>query len=504
MNRLLVLNQVFAGRIRARAQMIAAGIVLALAAPGLTGCATSPATGGQIFSLMSPQEEQRIGDTEHPKLVAAFGGEVIDRALTTYIGSVGQLLAKTSELPNLKFSFTVLDTATINAFALPGGYTHITRGLLALANSEAELAGVLAHEIGHITARHSAQRYSHGVLAGLGVNVIGILTGSRGIANLAGTGAGLYLRSYSRGDEFEADMLGVRYLKRAGFDAKAMASFLASLRARAQLDAKLAGRPPGKVDKRDLLATHPRTVERVERAAEAAGNIRVTNPIVGRSIYLKKINGLIYGDTPAQGFARGRDFLHPELRFRFRVPEKFELRNSPKNVTAKGPGNARIIFDGAKRPGKRSVYDYLINVWGRGARITNREEITINGLPAATGDSRLRTNKGTLNVRLVAILGSEKQIWRLMFLSQPKDTQKLAKAFRKTTYSFKKVSAAEAGAWHPRRIRLHKVTAGDTVESLAARMPFDRFKVDHFRTLNGLGPGEPLKIGQTIKLVLEK
>jgi predicted Zn-dependent protease len=504
MSRLLVSSQALLTHIRTRTRMICAGIVLALATQGLTGCATNPATGGQMFTLMSPQEEQKIGDTEHPKLIATFGGEVIDRPLTSYIASVGQLLAKTSEQPNLKFSFTVLDTDTINAFALPGGYVYITRGLLALANTEAELAGVLAHEIGHITARHTAQRYSQSVLASLGVNVIGILTGSREIANLAGTGAGLYLRSYSRGDEFEADMLGVRYLKRAGFDAKAMASFLASLRARTQLDAKLAGLPPGKVDERDLLATHPRTVERVERAAEVANNIRVANPIVGRNIYLKKIDGLIYGDTPAQGFARGRNFLHPELHFRFRVPEKFELRNSPTNVTAKGPGDALIVFDGAKRPGKRSVYDYLINVWGRGVRITNREEITINGLPAATGNTRLRTNKGTLDVRLVAILGSEKQIWRLRFLTQPRDTQKFASAFRKTTYSFKKVAAAEAETWQPRRIRLHKVTASDTVESLAARLPFDRFKVDHFRTLNGFGPGEPLKVGQTVKLILEK
>lgn len=483
-------------------KLLPAIALLAGLAPLLGGCATSPATGSQILSFMSPEEEQKLGDQEHPKLVAAFGGEVTDRDLVRYVDSIGQLVARTSELPNLKYSFTVLDTDMINAFALPGGYVHITRGLLALANSEAEVAGVLAHEIGHITGRHSAQRYSQGVLTGIGVNVLGILTGSRELANIAGTGAEYYMRSYSRDHEFEADTLGVRYLKRAGFEAKAMASFLASLRAQSQLDAQLQGLAPGKVDERDLLATHPRTVERVERAAEVAGNIPVPNPIVGRDIYLKKIDRMIYGDSPSQGFARGRDFLHPELRFRFRVPQGFELQNTPSRVVAKGPDNAVIYFDGAKRPGQRSMYDYLVNVWGKGLRITDREEITINGLPAATGSANVRTTRGNMNLRLVAILGDDKQIWRMMFLTPPSRTAALSKELRETTYSFRNVPTSEATTWKPWRIRLHKVVAGDTVENLAARQPFDRLKVERFRTLNGLGVGEPLRLGETVKLIV--
>ncbi len=477
--------------------------LLAGMAPMLGGCSTNPATGGQILSFMSPEEEQRIGDQEHPKLVAAFGGEVTDRELVRYVDSIGQLLARTSEMPNQKFTVTVLDSDIVNAFALPGGYLHVSRGLLALANSEAEVAGVLAHEIGHVTGRHSAQRYSQSVLAGIGVNVLGILTGSRELANLAGTGAELYLRSYSRDHEFEADMLGVRYLKRAGFDAKAMASFLASLRAQSQVDAQLQGLAPGKIDERDLLATHPRTLDRVERAAAAAGNIPVKDPILGRDIYLKKIDGLIYGDSPSQGFARGRDFLHPELRFRFRVPPGFELQNTPNRVIAKGPDKAMVIFDGAKRPGQRSIYDYLINVWGKGLRLNDREEITINGLRAATASARARTSNGVMDVRLVAILGSDTQIWRMMILTPTSRTAAMSRDLRETTYSFRMVNAAEAAQWKPWRIRLHRVVPGDTVESLAARLPFAKLKVERFRALNGLGAGEQVRPGQTVKLVLE-
>jgi predicted Zn-dependent protease len=480
----------------------AALALLGALVPWIAGCATNPATGGQMLSFMSAEEEQKIGDAEHPKLVAAFGGEVTDREVVRYVDSIGQLLARTSELPDLKFTFTVIDTDMINAFALPGGYVHVTRGLLALANSEAELAGVLAHEIGHVTARHSAQRHSQSVLAQIGVGVVGILTGSRELANLAGSGAGLYLRSYSRDQEFQADTLGVRYLKRAGFDSRAMSSFLASLRTHSQIEAQLQGLPPGKVDERDLMATHPRTVERVERAAEEAGNIPVANPIVGRDVYLKKIDGLIYGDSPSHGFVRGRDFLHPELRFRFRVPEGFDLANGAQRVIAKGPDNTAFIFDGTKRPGTRSMYDYLINVWAKGVRVDDREEITINGLPAATGTVRARTNQGTIDLRLVAIQGSTTQIWRMMFLSPVAKTQALSRAFRETTYSFRNVSASEAATWKPWRIRLHQVRPGDTVESLAARLPFEKLRVERFRALNGIGAGEALRPGQTVKLVV--
>ncbi len=490
-------------RRRSRAAVLA---VLALAAltPVLTTCATSPATGERIFTIMSPEEEQQLGDKEHPKLVAEFGGEVTDKPLNAYINSIGQLLARTTELPNLKYTFTILDTSDVNAFALPGGYVHITRGLLALANDEAEVAGVLGHELGHINARHTAQRYSKSMVAGGLAGIIGIVTGSQTLTDITGQAAQLALLSYSREDEYQADQLGVRYMKRAGFDPNAMASFLATLRSYSQVEAKLHGLPAGSVDDRSMMATHPRTVDRVERAAAEAGNFHVANPIVGRDVYLHKIDGLIYGDSPAQGFARGRDFLHPELRFRFEVPEGFELENTAQRVVATGPNKARIVFDGAKDKGGRKPLDYLVNVWAKGLRLDNREEITINGLAAATGEAQVRTSDGARDLRLVAIRDTGDQIWRLMFLIPPADSDKLSLGLRRTTYSFRKVSAAEAAKWKPWRIRLHKVVAGDTVESLAAQMPFSKLRVERFRALNGLGEGEPIKLGQTVKLVLDR
>ncbi len=208
----------------------------------LAGCTVNPATGESSFTaFMSPAEEQRAGAEEHPKILKEFGGAYGDRAIGAYIDSIGQALARMSDLPNQRFTFTVLDNDVVNAFALPGGYVYVTRGLLALAGSEAELAGVIAHEIGHVTARHAAQRYSQSIVAGLGAALLGAVAG-RGAADIAQLGSALYLSAYSREQEFEADILGVRYLARAGYDTGAMAGFLGKLQAHSALQARITGR----------------------------------------------------------------------------------------------------------------------------------------------------------------------------------------------------------------------------------------------------------------------
>jgi len=481
------------------AGLMAALMAVVLAGP-LSGCATNPATGDRMMSFLSPEEEARIGAKEHHKLTPAFGGTISDAELQRYVTSVGTLLARTSELPNLRFTFTVLNTDMINAFALPGGYVYITRGLLALANSEAEIAGVLAHEIGHVTARHAAQRHSRSVFAGIGAAAVGILTGSGELANVASSGLGGYLRGYSREQEFEADKLGIRYLKRAGFDARAMASFLSSLRANTRLTARQMGKSPDKIDEANIMSTHPRTVERVERAAREAGGVPVRNPIVGRDVYLRKIGGLIYGDTPEQGFVRGRDFLHPDMRFRFRVPRDFQLTNQPNQVLAKGPGGVVIIFAAAARAGGRSPYDYLANVWARNLRLNELDRRSINGMPAASATARARSRQGIHNLRFVAIRRGE-HMYRFMFIGPRGSSQRLYDASRETSTSFRGVSHAEAQGWQPHRIRIVRVRRGHTVARMARRMAVDKLAEEHFRVLNGLAPGDRLTPGQKVKII---
>ena len=223
-------------------------LILAAAALALAACSVNPATGERNFTaFMSPEDELRVGREEHPKVVEQFGGVYNDPKVAAYVDRVGQNLVRVSELPEVDFTFTVLDDDIVNAFALPGGYVYISRGLLGLANSEAELAGVLGHEIGHVTGRHSAQRYSQSVLAGIGTVGVSILSsvflGTTAVGDAVGQGANVYLQGFSREHEFEADTLGVRYLSRTGYETSAMASFLASLQAFSALEAKVSGLP---------------------------------------------------------------------------------------------------------------------------------------------------------------------------------------------------------------------------------------------------------------------
>ena len=252
--------------------------------------------------------------------------------------SVGQFLAAASDAPRLGYTFTVLDSPLVNAFAVPGGYVYLTRGLLALADSEAEVAGVLAHEIAHITARHGAGRQAKGTLAGLGLAILGAVTDSDALVNLGRVGAHAVLSAYSRKEEHEADEIGVVNLSRAGFDPGAMSSFLDKLKRHSEFEASVRGRSPR--PGLDFFATHPRTRERVERAVAAARRTTVADPITARKIYLSKIDGLLFGDAPDHGGSSGNAgllvILPGALAASTRHPIEIEYRG--RIVSDKGSG----------------------------------------------------------------------------------------------------------------------------------------------------------------------
>ncbi len=265
----------------------------------LTGCSSNPATGGKDIAFMSKDDEKRIGDENHPMILKQFGGEYDDPDLKSYVKSLGQVLAASSELPDIKWTFTLLDSDVTNAFALPGGYVYVTRGLLSLAETEGQLAAVIGHEIGHVTARHGAQRQAQGTLAGIGAMGASILgsifvgpDAGRAIGQLANVGAQGYLASYSRDQEYQADELGIRYNGRIGFTPFGMSEFLEKLDSEKGLIAKLRGQAPRGSS---YLDTHPPTPDRVVRARKLAQKTPVEKPLDGRDIYLSKIDGMIWG-----------------------------------------------------------------------------------------------------------------------------------------------------------------------------------------------------------------
>ncbi|WP_200342241.1 M48 family metalloprotease [Rhodovibrio sodomensis] len=483
-------------RLRLRVPRLAA-LALAAVLPLAGACTTAPATGERIFTGgMSLQEGRKLGEQQHPKLLEQFGGDYADPELQAYVSSIGNLLAQTSELPRLDWTFTVLNSPVVNAFALPGGFVYVSRGLIALADNEAQLASVLAHEIGHVTARHSAQRYGSQQLAGIASVLSGALLG-RPAAQATSALSQVALASYSREQELEADTLGIRYLTRAGYDPEASAAFLAKLQAKNELQARLAGTPEA-ADDFSLLQTHPRTIKRVREAMARAETTRVADPIIARGIYLSKLDGLLYGYAPEQGYVRGRRFLHPELRLAFAVPAGFRIQNGRTSVKASGP-DGLMVFAGAPEAGGRDPAVYLRDVWAANVRLEGLTRIEVNGMAGATALARARTQAGTRTVRLAAVRYDSDTTYRFLFV--PKGSGLPERLADTVLDSFRKLSAAEAAALEPRRIRVHTVQAGETQQSLARRLPYDELPLRRFQVLNGLEPGARLEPGRMVKLI---
>lgn len=486
--------------------LLAAATLLAL--PWLQGCSTNPATGRDNLTFVSQEDERRLGAEAHPEVLQEFGGEYQNPEIQAYVDSIGQLLARSSEMPNLDWHFTVIDSDIINAFALPGGYIYISRGLIALADNEAQLASVVGHEIGHVTARHYATRQSQAIGAQVGVALLSILTGAaaggeaaQSVGQIGGMLAQGYLASYSRGQELESDSLGIRYLSRTGYDTAAAADFLAKMEASKNLLAQLRNEAPRGYS---YLDTHPPTQERVR---EATAQIqRPPPPGAGhaRELFLRKLDGMIYGDSPSQGLRKGRVFAHPELRFRFEVPEDFYMLNFPNQVVATGPDDAALAFTSDPKGWQGDMRAYLTRKWAANINLQDVEAIRIDGQPAATGWTRGRTNRGTIDVRLVAVRWPNGQIYRFQFVAPPQIMQRHERQFRETTYSLRALSQAEAARLKPNRIRIHEARSGETFESLARRTPFDRLAADHLRVLNGYAPGQQPQAGDMIKLVVEE
>ncbi|MBP2300464.1 M48 family metalloprotease [Azospirillum picis] len=471
---------------------LAATPVLAVPAPAMAGLLDGTLFGGGDAAL---------GAQEHPKILAQFGGEVKNPRLTAYVGQLGRRLAATTDLANEPWTFTVLDSDVVNAFALPGGYVYITRGLLALAQDEAEVAGVLAHEIGHVTAHHSAQRMTRETIAGLVAAGVGAVFGSDALAQIAGLGGTALVASYSREQELEADRLGVATLERAGYDPFAMATFLETLRRDGQYEGLRAGGSGSGSEGFDFLASHPATEERVRVAADLArslppGGARPRDP------YLAAVDGMIYGDSPENGYVRGRSFAHPQLGIAFTVPQGYALLNGADQVVAKGPNGVAMAFDGGSAAGQTDPAAFLTGVWGKGAALSNLERVTIDGMPAATATTRGEANGGSADVRLAAIRMPDGRIYRFTFLAPAGTLARYDADFKSAAMSFHRLTAQEAGRYQPRRVQLVTVRPGDTVEGFVRRMPQETYAEELFRIINNIPPGNPLEPGRRVKLIV--
>jgi len=322
-------------------------------------------------------------------------------------------------------------------------------------------------------------------------------------------GAQAALQSYSRDQELQSDMLGVRYMTRAGYDPDAMTSFFTKLRAHQRIEGLMVGNPDAG-EQNNIMATHPRTAERIEQAIKLASEAQSTIPDERKRLnsdqYLAKIDGMIFGDDIEQGIIRGNSFIHPVMKIRYDVPNGFRLFNSPTNVVAKKNDEAVIVFDGANPADVKkatSLKNYVTNYWATGLRIRDLENININGMSAVTGTSILNSKNATRDIRVVAIQDPDGPVYRLLFITDPTKTAELNLQLRNATYSFRKLTEAEAKSVKPYRIKLYKIRANDTPASLSAMLEVGEFKNEWMEVLNAIKPDSVLAPGTTIKLIGE-
>jgi predicted Zn-dependent protease len=471
--------------------------VLALAAlAAAIACATNPATGQRQLSFMSEEKEIALGQ-ESDAQVRQEMGSYDDRALQEYVTTVGMKLAQVSERPNLPWHFTVADVPAVNAFALPGGYIYITRGIMAYLDDESQLAGVLGHEIGHVTARHAASQYSKSTLSQVGLLATAIFApGGAAVAQAGGTGLGLLLLKNSRDDEAQSDGLGVRYASRAGWDPAGVPRMLTTLgRIEETSDSK--GIP-------NWLQTHPQPDDRVQRVQAAVreaetGAQKFTTDHDG---YLRRITGIVWGDSPEQGIVRGASFLHKGLRFAVDFPAGWDIQNGATQVVAKEPnGKSLIVLEPIKRPAGRTVEDTaIITMQNAGFRQLDGGATTINGLRAYVGTyAGALQNFGRVQLRALFVQ-NERGMYLLAGVTPIDNYPAMATTFSRSLESFRALSAADAERLQPNRVQVYTAKQGDTWQGIAERQSKGIITATTLAIMNGHpvndqpAPGERLKI----------
>lgn len=443
--------------------------------------------------LPSPAEEA-IGARENPRVVAEYGGVYSDPDVEAAVAKVVARLVSASDDPSRNYRVTILNSPVANAFALPGGYLYVTRGLIALTTNSSELAAVLSHEIAHVLLDHAVARAKVVEQADIVEQVATDIISDPGKSQSTRADSRLNVASFSRTQEVEADRIGITIAGRAGFDPFAASRFLEKLEAYAGFRSALGNRD----DAASFLASHPAALERRELALVVARQFGA--PGIGernQDGYLAALDGIVYGDDPSEGFVRGREFLHPRLAVGFKVPPDFRLENTKEAVLAAAGESTAMRFDGVTVQTDVAPTEYLASGWINGLIEGTIKDTTVNGLPAATAEAA--AGEWVFRIGAVRVGGS---MYRLIFADRSNGVA-IERALGETLASFHKLTQTEIARLRPLRINVVTAGPGDTVESLAARMQGTERNVELFRLLNGLGPADPIVPGSPIKLVTD-
>jgi predicted Zn-dependent protease len=465
---------------------------------GALACATNPATGKRQFNLMSEAQEISAGQ-EADAQVKKEMGIYNDPNLQEYVSSIGVKLAKLSERPNLPWHYSVVDVPAINAFALPGGYIYITRGILPFLNDEAQLAGVLGHETGHVTARHAAQQYTRAVGGTIGLVALGIFVpGARPFGQLAEQGLGVLFLKYGRGDELQADQLGARYAARGNWDPAGVPDMLTTLGRLDEASGQRRGVP-------NWLETHPEPLARVKEIQPEVQQLSAgrTDLVRNRDAMLRAVDGIIYGDNPEQGVVRGASFIHPPLRFRIDFPNGWDIQNTSEQVMAKAPGaDVYMLLEQVQMPRGNGVDNIArAQMESAGFRMLSGSRDRINGLDAFIGlyQGSLE-GLGDVRVRAAHIVHNG-NVYLVAGFAAPNIFDPLDSAMLMSLRSFKPLTADEAAAVHPNRIDIYVVRPGDSWQSIAERSG-GVIKPATLAVMNGADPNSQPMVDARIKIVV--
>lgn len=463
-------------------------------------CAVNPVTGKRELMLVSEEQEIAMGKQSDPAVVAQFG-LYPDETLQKFIDDKGQQMAAISHRPELNYEFKVVDSPVVNAFALPGGYVYFTRGILAHFNNEAEFAGVLGHEIGHVTARHSARQQTTQTFGTLGL-VVGMIAVPElaQMGESAGQALQLLFLKYSRDHESESDRLGVEYSTKIGYDAHQMAGFFATLD-------RLSGGAEGRVP--TFMSTHPDPVDRNRKVGAMASEWQAKYPnqqfSVNRESYLRMIDGIVYGEDPRQGFVENDNFYHPELKFQFPVPPGWQTQNSPQQFAmADKGGKAMMILNLAQgqsleNAAQQTVEQYNLNV-------LDSKQTTINGLQAVelvadiAQDPQQQPTQKSQQIRLhIGLISYNGLIYRLIGLSAVNDFAAWQPRFTNVIRNFRTLSDPDKLNRQPERIRVMTVNQTTTLENALRSFGVPQSRLKEMSVLNGMALNATVQQGTLLK-----
>lgn len=467
----------------------------------VAACAQNPVTGDHDFVMLSEDSELTIGRTNHPKIIAQYG-RYSDEALQAYVQSIGDRLAAVSHRKDLVYRFTVLDSPVINAFALPGGYVYITRGLMAYLNSEAELAAVLGHEIGHVTARHGVRQQSAAQAAGIGYTIGAILfpelraAGSQDLFNILG---GALLSGYGREHELESDRLGAEYLARSGYEPRAMIDVIRVLKDQetfAAAEAKKQGREAKGYH--GLFASHPDNDTRLQEVVAAADQyVTVKNGNIARNEYLTRINGMFFGDSESQGIRSENHFYHLAMNFSVDFPLNWHINNNPDSLQAIAPEGKAFIEMGATDINRKLPPQEFIKQRLKIDKLKSGQALVVNGLDGYTGLFEVKAKPARISV----IYLRDQAFIFLGGVKENKEFSQYDADFLATASSLHPLKADEVELAKALKIDVVTVGKNDSYAIWAKDTRISNSPIQQLRLINGQYPAGELKLGQQAKRV---